>query len=54
MIDKLSTVSELIEYHQKKCDWFRNDKERRQFHERMLQFLTRDYSHEETGELFDE
>lgn len=46
-------LAELIIYHQKKRDWFRYNKEHRQFHEAALQFLTkeiRDYD-PETGEL---
>jgi len=48
-------LAELITYHQKKRDWFRYNKEHRQFHESALQFLTRqtkDYDGE-TGELFE-
>ncbi len=49
------TLSELIIYHQKKRDWFRHNKELRQFHEDALQFLMKGTKHDlETGELFDE
>ena len=34
-------LTELIDYHRKKRDWFQYDKERRKFHEAVLQFLER-------------
>jgi hypothetical protein len=48
-------LAELIVYHELKRDWFRYNKELRQFHESALQFLTKKTGdHDpETGELFE-